>query len=118
MDGRGHPENGARTNQGHSIGRWEDDVLVVDTTHFEDHLLGNSVPLSAVQGIASGAQKHVVERYQLSEDGTRLSIDFLVEDPEYLEEPFTATMEWDYASDIEPIRFGCEPEEARRFTFQ
>ena len=118
MDGRGHPENGARTNQGHSVGRWEDDVLVVDTTHFEDHLLGNTLPLSGAQGIPSGAQKHVVERYQLSEDGTRVLIDFLVEDPEYLAEPFTATMEWDYAQEIEPIRFGCEPEEARRFTFQ
>ena len=118
MDGRGHPENGARTNQGHSIGRWEDDVLVVDTTHFEDHLIGNNPLITYIQAIPSGAQKHVVERYQLSEDGTRLMIDFVVEDPEYLAEPFTAHMEWDYAPALELMRFGCDPEEARRFTFQ
>jgi hypothetical protein len=118
MDGRGHPDNGARTIQGHSIGRWEGDVLVVDTTHFADHRIGNNPLLGIPQGIPSGAQKHVVERYQLSEDGTRLLMDFLVEDPEYLAEPFTTTMEWDYAPALELIRFGCDPESARRFTFQ
>jgi hypothetical protein len=118
MDGREHPENGARTNQGHSIGRWEGGVLVVDTTHFEDHLIGNNPLLVNPQGIPSGAQKHVVERYQLSEDGTRLLIDLFVEDPEYLAEPFTATMEWDYAPALEFMPFGCDPEDARRFTFQ
>ncbi len=47
MDGRGHPDNGEQSNQGHSIGWWEDDVLVVDTTNFADHRLGNleGVPL-------------------------------------------------------------------------
>ncbi len=34
MDGRGHPENGERSNQGHSIGFWEEEILVVDTTLF------------------------------------------------------------------------------------
>ena len=118
MDGRGHPENGARTIQGHSIGWWEGDVLVVDTTQFADHLKGNDLPLSSARGIRSGAQKNVVERYQLSEDGTRLSIDFRIEDPEYLAEPLRATMEWDHAPALELIRFDCDPEKARRFTFQ
>jgi hypothetical protein len=117
LDGRGHPENGPRTNQGHSIGRWEDDVLVVDTTHFADHRIGNNPLLTNTQGIPSGAQKHVVERYRLSEDRTRLLIDFFVEDPEYLAKPFTAHMEWDYAPALKLVRFGCEPEQARRFTF-
>ena len=118
MDGRGHPENGARTNQGHSIGWWEDDVLVVDTTHFEDHVIGNDLPVTDTQGTSSGAQKHVVERYRLSEDGTRLMIDFVVEDPEYLAEPFTAHMEWDHAPALELIPVDCNPEQAKRFTFQ
>ena len=43
MDGRGHPANGVRSNQGHSIGRWDDDVLVVDTALFEDHRTGNRI---------------------------------------------------------------------------
>ena len=118
MDGRGHPENGARTNQGHSIGRWEGDVLVVDTTRFEDHRIGNNIPLTDTRGIPSGAQRHVVERYRLSEDRTRLLIDFVVEDPEYLTKPLTAHIEWDYAPALELLPVDCDPEQARRFTFQ
>ena len=112
MDGRGHPKDGMRTRQGHSIGRWEGDVLVVDTTLFADHPSGNT------QGLLSGPQKHVVERYRVSDDRTRLLIDFVVEDPEYLAEPFTANVEWDYAPQQRLLRFGCEPAQARRFTFQ
>jgi hypothetical protein len=112
MDGRAHPEGGRRTNQGHAIGSWDGDVLVVDTTLFEDHRSGNT------RGLQSGPQKHVIERYQLNDDGTRILIELVLEDPEFLAEPFTINMEWDYAPSLELIRFGCETEQARRFTFQ
>ena len=46
LDGRQHPENGERTNHGHSIGHWEGDTLVVDTTLFADH----RAPISGQQG--------------------------------------------------------------------
>jgi hypothetical protein len=116
MDGRGHPSAGVRTNQGHSIGRWEKDVLVVDTTLFADHLLGNFQSPQSL--LSSGPRKHLVERYQLSQDGTRLLITFVLEDPDYLAEPFTSSTEWDYAPRLQLLRFGCEPEQARRFQFR
>ena len=118
MDGRSHPRNGMRTRQGHSIGRWEGDVLVVDTRLFADHRVGNSFGSAFASGLAAGSQKHVVERYRLSEDRTRMLIDFVIEDPEYLVEPITASAEWDYAPQQKLQRFGCTPEEARRFTFR
>jgi hypothetical protein len=116
MDGRIHPRDGARTTGGHSIGRWEGDVLVVDTALFADHRAGNSLGPSS--GLASGSRKHVVERYRLSDDRARLLVDLVVEDPEYLAEPFTVSTEWDYAPQQRLLRFGCAPEQARRFTFQ
>ena len=118
MDGRPHPRNGMRTRQGHSIGRWEGDVLVVDTRLFADHRVGNSFGSAFATGLPSGPQKHVVERYRLSEDRTRMLIDFTVEDPEYLVEPITASAEWDFAPGQRLQRFGCTPEQARRFTFR
>ncbi len=104
MDGRGHSENDERTTQGHSVGRWEGTTLVVDTTQFADHRspYGNGVP--------SGAQKHVVEKYTLSEDGDRVMIDIFMEDPEYLAEPFTSTLEWTYRPDLRLLRFDCDLE--------
>ncbi len=106
MDGRGHPEDGVRTNQGHSIGRWEEGALVVDTVLFEDHRAPIRGPN---EGVPSGAERHVVERYTLSEDGNRILIEFSVEDPEYLAEPFTGTLEWVYVSNFELSGFSCKP---------
>ena len=116
MDGRGHPGNGVASNQGHSIGWWEDEVLVVDTTLFEDHRTGNRA--ANLPGVPSGAQKHVIERYELSPDATRLTLTFSVEDPEYLAEPMTGSVEWDYAPGFELLRFDCDPEIASRYRFQ
>ena len=116
-DGRGHPENGERTNQGHSIGRWEGDTLVVDTALFADH----RAPISGQQGnegVPAGAAKRAVERYTLSEDGTRLLIDFTVEDPEYLAEPFSGHVEWYYAPHFEMLGFGCDRDNSSRYTLQ
>lgn len=112
MDGRGHPENGERTNLGHSIGRWDGDVLVVDTTLFADHPDANG------SGVPSGASKHLVERYSLSEDGTRLIVDFLLEDPEFLIEPFSARKELLYSPQLELFTYGCDPELSRQAGFE
>jgi hypothetical protein len=100
-DGRGHPEIGERTIQGHSIGWWEDDVLVVDTTLFADFGSGNGA------GVPSGSQKHAVERYSLSEDGTRAIVDIFVEDPEFLAEPFIGRTEMVYVPHLQLYRYDC-----------
>ena len=58
---------------------------MVDTRNFSDHR-------SAYQtGVPSGAQKHVVERFRLIENGTRMLLEFMLEDPEYLVGSMTHT---------------------------
>lgn len=109
MDGRGHPENGERSLHGHSIGHWEDDVLVVDTALFADYRTGN------LEGIPSGALKHVVERYYLSPDRTQLIVEYVGEDPEYLATPITGTLSRNYAPERELLPFECDLENAGRY---
>jgi hypothetical protein len=109
MDGRGHPETGERFVTGHSIGHWEGDVLVVDTRLFIDHRSPYQI------GVPSGARKHVVERYRLGDDGTRLSVEFMLEDPEYLAEPLSHSRELLFSPELEISSFGCDPETTRRF---
>lgn len=109
MDGRNHPENGERTIQGHSIGRWEGDTLVVDTTNFADH----RSPYQT--GVPSGSQKHVVERYTLSDDGSRILVEFTLEDPQYLAEPFSGTVDWIYRPDLEFFQFNCDPDVSSQY---
>lgn len=96
------------TDSGHSIGRWEGDALVVDTTNFSDHRRGLSVG-----GLASGPEKHLTERFELSEDRTELQYWFRLEDPEYLAEPVTGSLELVHRPDIPFVNEACDMESAR-----
>jgi len=109
MDGRSHSASGARTLSGHSIGWWEEGVLVVDTRGFADHRSPYQI------GVPSGAQKHVVERYRLADDGTRIFVEFTLEDPEFIAEPLSHSRELLYAPDMTIERFDCDPDSTRRF---
>ena len=103
-DGREHPENVELTNQGHSIGHWEGDVLVVDTIGLAPARDGNG------GGVASSAARHVVERFSLSDDGGRAIVDVRIEDPEFLAEPFTGRTEMTYVPHLQLYRYNCTTE--------
>ena len=107
-DGRAHPQGGELTNQGHSVGRWEGGGLMVETTLLEAHRS------SLIDGSPASTRRRVTEWLRLSDDRTRLLIDFRVEDPEYLAEPFTGTAEWVYMPELEFIGIDCDPEVSRR----
>ena len=77
MDGRPHPPSQVRNWAGHSVGRWEGDTLIVDTTNFNDK--------AAVQG--GGPDLHVIERF------TRVSADSIMYRVT-LEDPGTWTRPW------------------------
>ena len=109
MDGREHPPPDVRTPEGHSIGWWEGDTLVVDTRNFAD----NRSPYQ--NGIPSGAQKHVVERYRLLEGGTHLRAEFTLEDPEYLVGTMTHTRDLRYSPQLRLTPFDCDLESTRRY---
>jgi hypothetical protein len=98
-----------RTNQGYSVGRWENGALVVETRRFTDNGAGNAFE------IPSGAQKSVIERFELANAGRELHYEFVLEDPEYLAEPVTGEGTWDFRPDLSPLPNQCDPEIARRF---
>jgi len=98
------------TRQGHSIGRWEGDVLVVDTTHFSDNRSGHA------RGIRSGAQKHLIERFSLDPGGESLTYRFELEDPEYLAVPVTGELQAAYRPDLDFRPVPCDLDTAGRFT--
>jgi hypothetical protein len=109
MDGREHPDPSVRFVTGHSIGRWDGDVLVVDTTNFEDHRSPYQI------GVPSSGQKQVVERYQLTEDGTHINAEFILDDPEYLTEPMTHSLQLIYSPHLTMLHSDCDPEATSRF---
>ena len=109
MDGRAHPAASERFHEGHSIGHWEGETLVVDTTNFADHR-------SPYQnGVPSGAQKHVVQRFQLADGGTRLMVEFTLEDPEFIARPMTHARKLIYSPQADMSPFNCDLESTRRY---
>lgn len=74
-DGRSHPseEDMVYTYNGHSIGSWEGDTLVVDTVGMTDdhHWIQAGIPAST--------ELHIVERYRMV--GEELQIEFTMTDP-------------------------------------
>ena len=91
------------------MGHYEGDTLVIDTRNFADHR-------SPYQnGIRSGAQKHVVERYRLIDSGERMEVEFVVTDPEYFLGSLTHTRPLLYRPEIEMQAFNCDEEATRRF---
>jgi hypothetical protein len=110
LDGRGHPVNGAPSLHGHSIGHWEGDTLVVDTTQFAPHKEG-----TAMGGPPSGPNKHLVERFTLNRDGTHLDYEVVLEDPAYLTAPIAYRAQWDFRPDLTPTGLACDLDVAQRF---
>jgi len=81
MDMTAHPPGIEPSLTGHSIGRWEDDVLVVDTVGLEAGALTRVLPHSE--------QLHLVERFSLDTQSWALTREFRAEDPAYFAEPYT-----------------------------
>jgi hypothetical protein len=95
--------------QGHSIGRWEDDVLVVETANFADHREGlfNKLP--------SGENKRLIERFELNPDRESLTYRWEVMDSDYLTAPISGENRWSYRPDAGFSIVECSLESAGQF---
>ena len=109
LDGRKHPPAGETSLHGHSVGRWEGDTLVAETTNFKEHPMGLSTTLP------SSAQKRLVERFRLSQDRKGLNYSGTMEDPVYLARPVEWSGQWQYRPNMPHSNEKCDVEVARRF---
>lgn len=82
LDVEDHPENVVPSLEGHSIGRWDGDTLVIDTIGFLPRVL---IPR---ESIMTSAEMHVVERLHYDSESSTLVRDYIVTDPLYLAEPY------------------------------
>ncbi len=81
MNMKAHPANVKPSRAGHSIGRWESDVLVVDTVGFLPGVLNAPVRHSD--------QLHVVERFTFDSKTMKLTRSYVAEDPVNLKGQYT-----------------------------
>ena len=91
---------------GHSTGYFEGDTLIVETTNFIADTWGTHT------GINSSEQKHLVERFSLSDDGLFLMAEITVTDPIYFTEPVAFNHRWRKLADRKVIQAPCTMESA------
>jgi len=89
LDGRKHPATNllVPSVNGHSIGHWEGDILVVDTIGFVG---GGGTP----GGGRVGKNTHLTERFKLIEDGKKLSVQSTWEDASIYTKPHTYELQY------------------------
>jgi hypothetical protein len=92
LDGRPHPPPSIQWLAGHSVGRFEGETLVVDTTNFTPLTNFRGSPQNTRQDIFASERMHVVERFtRTGEDSIHYS--FTVDDPDTWVEPWSGEMD-------------------------
>ena len=96
MDGRPHLPPEMRRWSGDSLGRWDGDTLVVDTTNFTDKTPTFQLPVSLATiteggAVGSGMSMHLTERFTPVGKG-RLLYEYTIDDPATFTHPFTVAI--------------------------
>jgi hypothetical protein len=110
LDGRAHPANVEPSWMGHSVGRWEKDVLVIDTVGFHDRgWIDNA-------GKPQTEKLHVIERMHRTGLGT-MEVEITVDDPGAYARPWKLRRVLKLAPEEELLEYVCnENNKAQHFT--
>jgi hypothetical protein len=103
LDGRPHPPATApHSRSGHSVGRWEGDTLVVDTTHITSGTFMNN-------GFNHSDELHMVERFRSSPDGSTLWLTQVYEDDRVFRGQAARYMAWTRRPGEYVYPYDCDP---------
>ena len=100
MDLTEHPAGVQPSDMGHSIGRFEEEVLIIDTTAFAAGVL--------IGSILHSDQMTFQERLSIKEDTGDLLISWVANDPVYYSEPITGSQSLQSTTQ-EIIPYNCIP---------
>ncbi len=103
MDGRQLPKDPNPTWLGYSVGHWEQDALVVNSSGF------NESGWLDVTGNPQTESLRITERYNRRDFG-HLDLDLTIDDPKTFVKPFTLHMEKTLAPDTQLLEDICENE--------
>lgn len=89
------------SREGYSLARFDGDSLIIETSRIDYHSYGDLGP-------AQSDRSHVVERFTLSDDGTRLDYEITVTDPVMLAEPWLWGGSFIYRENAEIKPWNCK----------
>jgi hypothetical protein len=100
LDGRALPKDPNPTWMGYSVGHWEDDQLVVETTGFNDHGWLDNAGRPATDAL------RVIERFRRADLG-HAEIRITIDDPKAYTKPWTVTLPLSFDPDTELLEYIC-----------
>jgi hypothetical protein len=104
LDGRGLPKDPDPSWMGYSIGKWDNDTLVVQTTGFKEEGWLDNV------GHPRGQSMLITERFRRRDFG-HIDLEIRYDDPKYYTRPFTNKTTLDLIPDSDVIEFVCTENE-------
>ncbi len=102
-DGRTLPKDPQPTWMGYSVGKWEGDTLVVDSSGFNDQTWLDD------GGHPHSDALHVIERFRRIDFG-HMELGITIDDPKMYAKPWTVTVPYNLVPDTELIEYVCENE--------
>lgn len=106
MDGREPADFLPAGRMGFSVGHWEEDELVIETTHLAAGLLDG-------RGLRQYGDLSVVERYRLLDDGHGLEAEVTITAPETFSMPWTRRFTWELDPAGTIYESVCDPADSR-----
>ena len=101
MDGRSHPADEAPSHYGHSIGWWEGDTLVIDTTAFNEGFWLDR------RGAPHTEKMHTVERLT-RKDAATMHYELTIDDPGAYTAVWTRAMDLRWEAGTELFEYQCQ----------
>ena len=111
LDGRPHRDNLEPSYYGDSVGHWEGDTIVIDTTNFKPWVLDDYHYTDATKSRWHTDAFHTIERLQRTDEKT-IAYKITIDDPKIFTQPFsqdfkmTLHPEWEETTGL--LEYVCE----------
>jgi hypothetical protein len=107
IDGRAHRPAHLRSMTGDSVGRWEGDTLVVETTNFDNRgWVATSAATGRIKGILTSETLKVVERFR-REDADTIMYTVTLTDPKMYSRPWTVSIPLEREDTYQIYEYAC-----------
>jgi hypothetical protein len=100
MDGRALPKDPNPTWMGYSVGKWDGDALVIETSGFNGKTWLDQAGHPATEAL------HVTERFRRPDFG-HLTVEVTINDPKAYTRPWTVTEAMQFLPDTDLLEFVC-----------
>ena len=107
VTGRPHLDDRRRSWTGDSVGRWEGNTLVVDTTNFNDKgWIATNAASGRIRGVPHSDALHLVERFARV-DADTISYDVTIDDPKVFERPWKVSIPLSRDENYQMFEYAC-----------